>query len=234
MPTLPPNIDKNPRFLVDKWFRLALRNLIKSFEAYQPVTFEGRLLRPGQRDFEHRWTLIRREAVECGARSLLDLGCAEGYYIQRAARELGCFSLGIDADARRLTVAQNVNTLERNELTGFMYGHVNMASLSCLPKFDVVLFLSVLHHFMYEHGVDYCRDILSIIKTKTNKKIIFDMGLPSETLEPWADDLPDMGEEPSEWIAELLRSAGFSQVDLIGHSTARRGGIARPVFRALP
>ncbi len=69
-------IGKNPRFLADKWFRLALRNFIKSYRAYQPVRFQGRLLQPGKRDYEHRWTLIRREAEECGARSLLDIGCA--------------------------------------------------------------------------------------------------------------------------------------------------------------
>ncbi len=65
---------------MDKWFRLALRNFIKSYRAYQPVRFEGRLLQPGKRDYEHRWMLIRREAEECGARSLLDIGCAEGYF----------------------------------------------------------------------------------------------------------------------------------------------------------
>ncbi len=232
---MPPKtkLSKNPRFLADKWFRLALRNFIKSYRAYQPVRFQGRLLQPGKRDYEHRWMLIRREAEECGARSLLDIGCAEGYFTQRAARELGCLSLGIEADVRRLTVAQNINTLERNELTGFMYAEVDMDSLSRLPKFDIVLFLSVLHHFMREHGSDYCREVLSIIRTKTNKVMIFDMGIESELLD-WDKELPGMDEEPSAAIAELLRSAGFSQVDLIGHSSARRDRVSRPMFRALP
>ena len=235
MLTVPPKpkVGREPRFVVDKWFRLALRNLIKSFTAYQPVRFEGRLLQPGKRDFEHRWTLIRREVVACGARTLLDLGCAEGFFIHRAAHELGCFSLGIDADVRRLTVAQNINTLERNELTGFMYGHIDLASLSCLPKFDIVLFLSVLHHFMRPHGIDYCREVLRIIRTKTNKALIFDMGVESERSDS-AKDLTSVNEEPSAWVGEFLRSAGFSQVDVIGHSTARMGRVSRPMFRALP
>ena len=110
-----PRVQRNPRFLVDKCFRLALRNLIEPFGVYKPVRFEGRLLRPGNRDAEHRWTLIRREAEECSAQTLLDRGSAEGYFVQRAAGELGCCSLGIDADVRQLTVAQNINTLERNE-----------------------------------------------------------------------------------------------------------------------
>ena len=217
-------------------FRFAVRRFIKSYRGYQPVSFEGHLIQSGKRDFEHRWTLIRREAVECGARSLLDLGCAEGYFVLRAARELGCFSLGIDANVRRLTVAQNINTLDRNERTGFMYANIDTDSLSRLPKFDIVLFLSVLHHFMREHGIEYCREVLSIIRTKTNKLMIFDMGIRSE-LSDWAKALPSATEEPAAVIAMFLRSAGFSQIDLIGQTIAlkKRGNtVVRPVFRALP
>ena len=130
-------------------------------------------------------------------------------------------------------MAQNINTLERNELTGFMYADVDIDTLSRLPKFDIVIFLSVLQHFMHEHGSDYCREVLSIIRTKTNKVMIFDMETEGELLD-WAKNDPDMGEEPSASIAELLRSAGFSRVDLIGHSSARRDRVARPMFRVLP
>ena len=223
------------QYFADKWFRLALRNLIRSSKSYQPVTFEGRLLRPGKghRDFEHRWAFIRREAEEIGARTLLDIGCAEGYFVQRAARELGCYSLGIEKDVRRLIVAQTINTLERNELTGFMYAPVDLNTLSSLPKFDIVLFLSVLHHFMRPHGIEYCREVLDIIRTKTNKVMIFDTGTNNEFLD-WAKGLPSVDQEPSVWIGEFIRSAGFSRVDLIGHTTADKGRVARPMFRALP
>ena len=224
---------KKARFLEDIWFRLALRILIKSYRAYQPVRFNGKLLWPGKRDFENRWALIRREAEECGAQSLLDIGCAEGYFVQQAARELQCFSLGIEGDVRRLTVAQNINTLDCNERTGFMHDHIDLASLSRLPKFDVVLFLSVLHHFVRPHGIDYCREVLDIIRTKTNKVMIFEMGIRTEFLD-WAKDYPNAREEPSEWICEFLRSAGFSRVDVIGSSPFGKLGIPRPIFRAFP
>jgi SAM-dependent methyltransferase len=232
---LPPKarIGKDPTFLADKWFRLALRSLIRSYRAYQPVRFEGRLLQPGKRDYEERWKFISREIEDCRARSFLDIGCAEGYFTQRAARELGCFSLGIEADVRRLIVAQNVNTLERNALAGFMYAEVDLDSLSRLPKFDVVVFLSVLHHFMRLQGSDYCQEVLKIVRSKTNKVMIFEMGVESELVD-WTTDVRDMEGQPSGKIAAFLRSAGFSQVDLIGHSTARRDRVRRPMFRAIP
>ncbi len=229
---MPPKtkIGKNPRLLADKWFRLALRNFIRSYRALSPF---------GSKVVCYSLESATTSTVGCSfvarPRNAAHgaFCCAEGYFTQRAARALGCFSLGIEADVRRLTVAQNINTLERNELTGFMYAEVDMDSLSRLPKFDIVLFLSVLHHFMREHGSDYCREVLSIIRTKTNKVMIFDMGIESELLD-WDKELPGIGEEPSAAIAELLRSAGFSQVDLIGHSSARKDRVARPMFRALP
>ena len=236
MTTLPPKhkIGDNPSFLVNKWYRFAVRRFIKSYRAYHPVRFEGRLLQHGRRDSEHRWSLIRREAEACGARSLLDIGCAEGYFTQRAARELGCFSLGVDFSTQKLTVAQNINTLERNEGVAFMYGHINVASLSCLPKFDIVLFLSVLHHVIRRQGVDYSRELLSAIRSKTRKVMLFDMGGKRRLLEPWGENLPNTGEELSAWIGALLSSAGFSQVDLIGHAAAGKQGWPRLMFREIP
>lgn len=114
-----------------------------------------------------------------------------------------------------------------------MYGHVNMARLSCLLKFCITPFISLLHDFMNEHGSNYCCGILEIISAKTNKIMIFDMSMKRKLLETWAEDLSDSGEEPWAAIRELFRSAGFSLVDLIGHFSTRRDRATRPVVRAL-
>lgn len=119
-----------------------------------------------------------------------------------------------------------------------MYAHVDLAILSRLPKFDIVLFSSVLQqlvlqHLMRAHGVNYYHEVLRIIRSKTYKVMIFDMGIKSE-LSDWAKDLASATEEASAPIDELIRSAGFSQVDLIGHTTALRGRVARQMLRAFP
>ena len=60
---------------------------------YQPVRFEGRRLRPGNRDVEHPWTLIRREAMECSSQTLLGRGLQRAFRLNYNARSLACFHL---------------------------------------------------------------------------------------------------------------------------------------------
>ncbi len=68
-------------------FRWSLRRVSRSFVAYHPVSLQGETLQPGQRACIDRWAMIAGELRAAGARSLLDLGCAEGYFVRRAAGE---------------------------------------------------------------------------------------------------------------------------------------------------
>jgi 2-polyprenyl-3-methyl-5-hydroxy-6-metoxy-1,4-benzoquinol methylase len=213
--------------------KLAIRRMIKEINPYHPISIEGEIVSTGERDCSDRWFVIN-EVISKHPGSVLDLGCAEGYFVQRAAREHGCFVLGVDADVRRLTVAQDVNVLNRNERAGFMYAHITPEFLGKLPTFDTVIFLSVLHHVMYEHGVDHARDFMKLIREKTAKSLIFDMGQSNETAMQWASLLPDMGANPEEWIAEFLRSCGFSEVIKVGETDAFRSNVSRAVFVAHP
>src|SRR5689334_19738228 len=114
-------------------FRLALKRLTGSFEVYHPVASNGRALSAGQRGCEDRWKLIEREIQRVGAASLLDLGCAEGYFVRRAATDMRCFSLGIDADVRRLMVAQTAVVLDRSHRAGYMLAEIDFDLLERLP-----------------------------------------------------------------------------------------------------
>jgi cyclopropane fatty-acyl-phospholipid synthase-like methyltransferase len=187
----------------------------------------GKILANGERQCSDRWAIIAKVLSE-GADSVLDLGCAEGYFVSHAAQEYGCFSLGIDADARRLTLAQDFNLINKNNGAGFMRANLTMDFLRKLPTFDVVIFLAVLHHLMYEHGVDYAREFMSHLRAKTNKAVVFEMGQSNEKSMSWASLLPDMGPEPHAWIKDFLLSCGFTNVVKAGetdayHSNARRG-----------
>ena len=214
-------------------YRFALRRLVKQTEPYHPVSMDGRVLAQGERECSDRWQAIR-DVLAQGADSVLDLGCAEGYFVSRAAKEYGTFALGVDADLARLTVAQDLNLINKNEYAGFMYAHISVEFLRKLPQFDVVIFLAVLHHIMYEHGVDLAREFMTVIRAKTNKALVFEMGQSNEHLMPWASLLPDMGPEPHEWIKHFLLSCGFSRADRVGETDAYRSNIRRSIFVAHP
>jgi O-antigen chain-terminating methyltransferase len=213
--------------------KLLIRRMIKEINPYHPISIEGKLVSKGERACLDRWSVINEVVSKCPG-NLLDLGCAEGYFVQRVAREHECFVLGVDADVRRLTIAQDVNVFNKNEAAGFMYAHITPEFLRKLPTFDIVIFLSVLHHVMYEHGVDYARDFMKLIREKTAKSLIFDMGQSNEIGMKWAPLLPDMGPDPQEWIAGFLRSCGFSEVIKMGETDAYKSNVSRAVFVAHP
>ena len=226
-------LDRELNGLPYRAYKLVLRQLVKQVQPYQPVSMDDKVLSRGDRDCSDRWQIISNVLAQ-GADTLLDLGCAEGYFVSRAAREYACFSVGIDADVRRLTVAQDLNVINKNEYAGFMYAHMSMEFIRKLPQFDVVIFLAVLHHVMYQHGVDHARELMACIREKTKKTLVFEMGQSNETSMYWASHLPDMGSGPHEWIRDFLLSCGFSKADKVGETDAYHSNSRRSIFVARP
>jgi O-antigen chain-terminating methyltransferase len=210
-----------------------VRGQIRQIEPYHPLSVNGKLIASGERGCSDRWTVIR-EVISQSPGPVLDLGCAEGYYVRRIAGELGCLALGVDADLRRLTIAQDLSLLNKSERAGFVYARLTPEFLATLPVFDTVIFLSVLHHVMYEHGEDYARNFLKIIRSKTARSLVFEMGQSNETEREWAPLLPNMGADPHEWIAAFLHSCGFSQVTKAAQTDSYKGTVRRALFVARP
>ena len=226
-------LDRELSGLPYRTYKVVLRQLVKQVQPYQPVSMDGKVLSTGERECSDRWQIIS-DVLAQGADTVLDLGCAEGYFVSRAAKEYRCFAVGIDADVRRLTVAQDLNVINKNEYAGFMYANVNLEFIRKLPQFDVVIFLAVLHHVMYEHGVDHARELMTCIRAKTKKTLVFEMGQSNERSMYWASLLPDMGPSPHEWIKEFLLSCGFSKADRVGETDAYRSNSKRGIFVARP
>jgi len=223
-------LKKLPKIL----FNLYARRLIKSYPNYQPILNGGKLIPGGDRNCIDRWELIKKEILNYEASSVLDVGCAEGFYVIKSAEECGCVSLGIDADIRRFSMAQNQILSEKIMPAGFLLAEIDAELIKKLPKFDVVIFLSVMHHMMYSLGEEYSRNILTELRKKINKVLIFEMGQSDEFKNGWAKLLPDMGSNPHEWIRKFVLSAGFSNVQKIGESDSYNKDRNRAIFKVEP
>ncbi len=208
--------------------------LIRSYSLYQPVYMKGKLIKTRDRNCLDRWEMIKKEITALPAKSVVDLGCAEGFYVIQAARELDCFSLGIDADIRSLNVARSQLALEKITNASFSQSVIDEHLLDKLPRFDLVIFMSVMHHMMYKNGENYCRLILQKLRPKIGKAMIFEMGQSDEHMHEWSRKLPDMGPNPHEWIKRFLLSCGFSNAEKIGESDSFRSGRRRAIFRVKP
>jgi SAM-dependent methyltransferase len=218
----------------DEIQRFTLKRLVRSYEPYHPVVLGETTIAQGERSCVDRWTLIENTISGLHPATFLDLGCAEGYFVQQAAKTFKCVAIGVDADIRRLTVARTASSLNQTKGAGFIDATIDLPLLAKLPAFEVVIFLSVMHHIMYEHGVEYSREILRSLRALTTKALVFDMGQSNEISHEWARLLPKMEPNPEAWISQLLLSAGFSKVDVIGNTDAYKNEVRRSVFIARP
>jgi len=212
-------------------YRRAVHSISSSFDPYHPVRIGETQVSEGERSCADRWAVIETEINASKAVTMLDIGCAEGFFVQKAASVCGCLSLGVDGDVRRLSLAHASVLLNGVKGAGFIYADISPELISRLPVSDLVLFQSVLHHIMYNQGVDYAREIMAALRLKVGKVLIFDMGQSDETSNTWAKSLPDMGPNPHAWIEEFLRSAGYTSVEKVGVTDSYRSATKRALFR---
>ena len=110
----------------------------RSYEVYQPVIGGGPAA-AGTRDCEDRWRAIEKVLREQDCRSLVDLGCCEGYYVLRAAQSGVGFCLGVDFDLRRIFTCTSQVVLNDIPNAAFLIAEVTPEQIDRLPEFDAVI-----------------------------------------------------------------------------------------------
>lgn len=109
-----------------------------------------------RQDNEMRWEFIENHMGN--STSLLDIGCAEGLFTERAASR-GLTSIGIDIDEDRVEKAR-----QRSEFgASYMTFEIDPDTVKLLPHVDVILLLTVHHHWADaygQEGVDMIEDIM--------------------------------------------------------------------------
>lgn len=210
--------------------KLAIKNRLSVYKPYHPMWMGEMRRDEATRQCTDRWDLVAEAADRLSATSLLDLGCADGFFV-RMAGEKGLFSIGVDYEYRTLTLVEGVRMFDKSENSGFVLAMIDKPFVEKLPKFDVVLFFSVMHHIWRQFPHEYGLELLRAIRQRTNKVLFFDTGQSNETSTTWAAKVPDMGPDPREWLTGYLRQAGFPRVDVVGETDAFRGENRRYLFR---
>jgi O-antigen chain-terminating methyltransferase len=202
---------------------------LRSYETYQPVIGSNGMA-PGTRDCEARWEKIHAVFQKHDCKSVIDLGCSEGYYVLQSARSGMKFCVGVDFDLRRMWTSTNQVILHDIPNAAFLMSEITPELAASIPAFDGVIFLSVLHHIMYQLGEDHCRDLMTKLARKVGKVMVFEMGQSDEHMESWAKKMPDMGSDPHAWIADFLHACGFSQIEKIGETASYMRETNRALF----
>lgn len=199
---------------------------------YEPLAISGKTYE-AYREWEQRWSMIKTQLEEYQAKSVLDIGCAEGWFLRRAAEDLGCFALGIELSTRMLApeIARLHDEVER---LAIMKTEVNAKNLVDLPQCDVVLCLSVVHHIIREEGIEVAKAFVRAITEIAKKAIIFEMGTSEEYEMEWYEQLPAMPEGQVEFIKSFLVSCGLKNVREIGCTPSLKQEALRYLFVAEP
>ena len=207
--------------------------LLRPKRLYEPVEIGGRRY-PGKRDADERWNAIAATIKAYGAASLLDIGCAEGWFLRRAAEDFGCLALGIDGDQRRVILGEVARLHDGVEGAAIMQANLTPDSIGKLPKFDMVLCLSVVHHVIRRGGIDAAREFTRALATRAERVVLFEMGTSDEKALPWSAELPDMAGGQEAFVRSFLQSCGLTNVRTVASTLGLKGDASRLLFAAEP
>jgi SAM-dependent methyltransferase len=218
--------------------RLRRKCLLKYFMSlkrttYQPIEIAGRRI-SGQRDWEDRWTAIKSELVRFDAKNMLDIGCGEGWFPRRAAKELGCFALGIDSDSKRIIPSEVARLHDDVHRVAVVQAKLQSHDIYDLPQFDVVLCLSVVHHVIRFNNIEEGKKFTRAVISRARKALIFEMGTSDETEMWWANDLPEMPDGHALFIERFLSDCGLINIRQIAWTPSYKRDTMRCLFVGEP
>ena len=228
-------IKKLYRKLQPRVWNSALSTYVSMSSPYQPLGSEK--VADGGRPndaFEARWQRMKQEIEACEAKNLLDIGCAQGWFVRNARVQCNLFALGLDRHQGSLRLGSAFRELQAEEGYGFVPGTFTSEELERLPTFDVVVCLSLVHHIIKVDGAEGGLKFLSACRKKVKKRFFFDMGGPDEVSHTWASKMGFLSGDIENNTRDYLAQAGFTNIEKIGESLAHEDDVMRPLFVCSP
>jgi len=169
---------------------------------YQPLPWIGLEDAGRKNGTEQRLDIIRNELKINNVNTGLDVGCNVGYFCFNLAED-GISMLGVDMDDRFLRMARHVLRKCKFRNVGFLNMEINERTINLLPSTDLIIFLSVWHHWVKQYDYERATLMLSSMWGKCKKIMLFETG---ESEMPSRYKLPNMGEESTDWIKSYLEN----------------------------
>jgi 2-polyprenyl-3-methyl-5-hydroxy-6-metoxy-1,4-benzoquinol methylase len=179
-------------------------------------------------EFDESWHVVRRcrprfalmrdfleqNGFDIPRISVLDMPCSYGWFVSEFAKH-GADALGVERDPTALKIGRIAYGLENSRVR---VGSIEAFLSDCERTFDVVLFLSVLHHYAMGRQSTSPEHILSRVARVTGSCMFLDTG---ENHEAWfRKELPMW---TPRFIAEFIKKhTGFRHVVPLGQDQDNR------------
>ena len=183
-----------------------------------------------ERDCEDRWELIST-CLDDGPGIFMDLGSQLGYFVFKMA-EKGYFGIGIERNRPSCSMARHLTHVNGIDSTMFLCEDLSPETIGAMPRADVTFCLSIFHHWVREHGLEYADAMMQVVADKCKSQLLFETGQSNEQSGRWPEILSFMGDDPRGWIDNYLRSLGFSDVRCLGEVPTHVSSSPRYLFVA--
>ena len=151
---------------------------------------------------ESRWRAMLPMIQRIRPRTGLDLGANAGYFsLQLAA--LGVTTIAVESEPGSQRTAMLAIRRSGLHNVGLLAAALSPDALDLIPPAECVLFLSLWHHVVREHGLAMAGDVLRAIWARTGRVLFFDTG---EDEMPPEFRLPPMTPDARTWLEARLRA----------------------------
>jgi hypothetical protein len=167
---------------------------------YQPLPVLGK---EGARRSDgtiQRWDVMKQQIPWPAIGSAMDVGCQIGFF-DFAIAEKGIPTLGVDLEEKSLRIARYAARKTGADDLGFLSMKVSPNTVKLLPEVDLVLVLSIWHHWVRAYGLHTATAILGNLWARCRVTMFFETG---ENEMPPEYGLPEMLPSPEEWLATYL------------------------------
>ncbi len=111
---------------------------------YQDIWLNGTMIEKGERECEQRYQVIKSYLQDKRVQSVLDIGANMCYFGIRLSEDFGC---GVVAfEFHQFEKRKEIVDQQRGDKITFIKKKLKFKNILDLPRFDVILALSVLHH----------------------------------------------------------------------------------------
>jgi SAM-dependent methyltransferase len=209
--------------------RVRLQLLMRIAGDYQPNPFTERETQPDRRMCRERFAAFS-ETLPKDAKSCIDIGCNIGYFTLRFA-DRGGVCLGVDVGRNEISVARGLARLNDVRNAAFLQWEVTPQNVAGLPFVDVIICMSVFHHWARKLGLEGATQIVDGLAARC-RFLVFETGQNDEVETSWASHLSFMGADSDAWIRSFLKGRGFTSVKHLGLFSTTLSSVPRHLYLA--
>lgn len=113
-------------------------------------------------DNDVRWSIIE-SYIDSDTQTLVDLGCAEGFFVSKAT-EPNLDVYAIEADQDRIEQIDNSG----DDNIHLQNRYITPDNIDDLPAADIYLFLTIHHHWVWQHGWTEATEMFRVIADRAD------------------------------------------------------------------